>query len=492
MTAEAGETPLLEVQQRTPEDDRVFNLLLFEAEEFLARGSGDKALVLSSRAVKERPDSLTARALMERARRDLLRGRRREKLDARLREAEASLVSGDLKAAEKIILSALKVVPDHELAQELFRRLKEARMSEGSVEAEAEQELQRLAQAEVKRAVEAARAAREAGWEGKALLSIRRGLRVVPDAPELLGMLSEAQESADAREGDRSRRLALISQVRAGQELLRRGQIGESLKILRAVLEEDPDNARAQAAVQEVRRAWLARQAPQQRTEPETSGGTPERPLRGVLVPQTVVLARPEGAPEAAPLPQRPAKAIPAEIRLSRNRRRSNPMPLILGCVAVVAVGVVVWREGSTAPAPVAPSPVDTPPPLRAVAVPDKPPEADPLDGLDPDLRKTIEDTLGSFAHALESHDGALLAQVRPDLSAKERTELLAPFEDALDATVSLRVLDVTARGDEADVDLRRQETIVRGRVPPHAPAEETLRFERQKGVWALRPSRER
>jgi hypothetical protein len=44
--------PFLEGPAQSPEDDRAFGLVLFEAEECLARGSGEKALVLASRAVK--------------------------------------------------------------------------------------------------------------------------------------------------------------------------------------------------------------------------------------------------------------------------------------------------------------------------------------------------------------------------------------------------------------------------------------------------------
>jgi hypothetical protein len=100
--------------------DRAFGLLLFEAEECLARGQGDKATVLASRAVRERPDNLTARALYERSRRELLQGRRREKLEARVREAQGLLESGQLEAANRIVTSALKLVPDHAVALALF------------------------------------------------------------------------------------------------------------------------------------------------------------------------------------------------------------------------------------------------------------------------------------------------------------------------------------------------------------------------------------
>ena len=67
--ARNGAEPEDEVDAR----ERELGLLLFEAEEALARGAAEKAVVLASRAVKDRPDSLTARGLHERARRELMR-----------------------------------------------------------------------------------------------------------------------------------------------------------------------------------------------------------------------------------------------------------------------------------------------------------------------------------------------------------------------------------------------------------------------------------
>ena len=236
------------------EEQRAFGLLLFEAEECLARGSPDKAAVLASRAVKERPDSLTARALLDRARRGLLKGRRRERLEAKVREANELFEAGDLESATRLVTSALKLVPDHPLALALFANLKRLRLAAGTAEAEAERELDRLTRAQAKRCLEAARAALDAGWERKALLTLRRGLRAAPDDPELLGLLHETQSAAERDDAPRARRRAANAQIRAGLDLLAHGHRDESLRILRAVLLEDPDNERAQAAVQEARR----------------------------------------------------------------------------------------------------------------------------------------------------------------------------------------------------------------------------------------------
>src|SRR5688572_7010889 len=114
------------------DQDRAFGLLLFEAEECLARGQGDKATVLASRAIRERPDNLIARALYERSRRELLQGRRREKLESRVQEAQGLLDRGELDAANRIVTSALKLIPDHAVALALFGAIKERRQASGA------------------------------------------------------------------------------------------------------------------------------------------------------------------------------------------------------------------------------------------------------------------------------------------------------------------------------------------------------------------------
>src|SRR5687767_4930587 len=123
------------------ESERLFQLLCFEAEECLARGNVEKATVHASRAVHERPGSLTARSLLDRARRELTRGKRRERLEERIVEARAKLSRGEDEAAEKIVATVLKLLPDHAAALQLFAALKERRMNSGTAEAEAEREL---------------------------------------------------------------------------------------------------------------------------------------------------------------------------------------------------------------------------------------------------------------------------------------------------------------------------------------------------------------
>ena len=488
-----------------PNPDHVFGLLLFEAEECLARGQGEKAAVLASRAVRERPGNLTARALYERSRRELLQGRRREKLEARVKEAQGLLARGELDAANRIVTSALKLVPDHTVALALFGQIKERRHGSGTVEAETERELERLGRLQARQALAAARAALDAGWERRALGALRRGLRMVPDDPDLLALLKQVQSAGDQLDRETAQRRALHPQIRAGLDLLHQGRVEESLKLLRAVLKGDPDNARAQTAVQEVRRAWLARSgaspaaAPVPAREPASAARAETAPRPAPApAPQAAHAPSPRPAPRPPdPLPRRPTgtgprsvystgpRRIPGEILLPRTRRRATPMRLILiGCAGVSAVIIALFLSGRTTGPVTVPPPAPLPAEPMATALPVE--DRGPLAHLQPDLKQAIVSCLDAYQRALESRDGPLLARTRPDLALADRERMLARFAGALNVGVDLRVLDVQPLPAEAIVTLLRTEVVVGGRGGASAPEEETLRFEHRPEGWML------
>ncbi len=468
------------------ERERLFGLLLFDAEESLARGEAEKAMVLASKAVKERPDNFTARSLVERARGELIRGRRREKIEARILEARVMLEAGRHEPAERIVTSALKLIPDHAEALSLFARLRD-RPRASAAETEAERELERLSRAQAEKALEAARAAQAAGQFRRALSLVRRGLRQAPDHPGLLGLLREAQNMVASLDAERARRRALASQVRAGLDLLAQGRFADSLRLLRAVLREDPDSGRAQAAIQDLRRAVLAHNAPRPRPAPvQAPVAIPAAPPSVAAAPPTppTPAPRPQPPPVTRSVPARSATVgVPVEILLPRTRRRATPTFLVLGGGALIlaALGFVALQGPSRGtPRPTGPGPA------ARTAPPAAKPATGPLDGLPPELRRVVESVLAQYARALETADAALLARARPDLNADARERRLRPFRGALNAATDLRVIDVTVAGDRARVELLATDVVVGGAGPPQATLEETLVFERSAGVWAL------
>jgi hypothetical protein len=492
--------------------------LLLVAEECLARAQPEKAAELAARALAVRPDSLEAKAVVDRARRLLARQRRRGRQEERLKEAQALLDAGDSGGAERIVASVLKRMPGHPAALALFARLKGSRLARGDAEAEAEQELARMARGQAQRAAEAARSARRAGWDRKAMLALRRGLRLAPDDPDLLALLRETERALGEQDRAGARRRAGNAQVRAALDNLKAGRLEESLAALRSLLRQDPDHARAQAAVQEVRRAWLARTAvppppavPARASVAAVSPRTPPASLAPppLAAPSAPVTRAPSAsrapAPRSRPItapspavtspprshdydsPRRPLTGTAAPAEIARRRpRRGTPLLLALA-TAVLVIGlftVLTTRPPKRAVPTAAPATSSFAP--RATAASTTPAPSGPLTTADPEVREAVETTLAAYARALESQDAVLLSRARPDLTGAERERLLAPFRGAINVATDLRVLDVIPSRGAVVVPVLRTDVIVGGRGAPTAPVEETLRFERRDGIWRL------
>ena len=483
------------------EAERLFGLLLFDAEEALARGNAEKALVLASRAVRERPESLIARSLFERTRREMTRGKRRERLEARVAEAKALVGKGDFPGAEKIVATVLKLLPDHAAALELFAVLKERRLGGASAEAEAERELEGMLRSRARQAADQARAALAAGWSFRALMTVRRALAMVPDDPSLLALYAESLRQVDSTAGRRAIRRAAHARVLVAQGRMSSGEAAEAARILRSVLKEDPDNPEAQDA--------LATMEQVAATAPARVASQP-----GVITGRFT--HRKDEAPAATPAPAVPEKtpaanrgaatAAPARAtgQPARAAAPARPAPSggdgratwgIAGAAVVVTLAVGYGALTRSAPAAVeAPSPE---PPAAVTPLLEAPAEtsAEPAQslalppGVDPALARALGETLERYAQALEAVDARRLAEARPDLGPHERRAVLVRFEGADNVATDLRVQGVARRGAVATVTIVRTDAIA-GRLEPTPPVVETLRFHREAGAWVLRPAR--
>ncbi len=465
------------------ESERAFGLLLFEAEECLARGNVEKAAVHASRAVRERPESLTARSLLDRARRELTRGRRRERLEERIVEARERLARGEDQAAEKIVATVLKLLPDHAAALQLFSVLKDRRLKSGTAEAEAELELDAMARSRARRAAESARAALKAGWSFRALMTVRRALADTPDDPELLALYAESLRLVDRTAGQRAVRRAAHVRILEARERVAAGMPEEAARIVRSVLKEDPQNREALEALGNLERAGPGLPMAGREPDPRLAGGRDPRPN---VTDPAVLTGKFSHRPVAA------GGARPAIVGAGKPARRGRPSTTIVigGGAALLIVGVSLALRRDAPAAGVEPRQVAAL--IEESAQTQR--EADETDrvfaGQDPLLRRAVEDVLARYGRALETIDAGQLAEARPDMSAKARRDLIAEREGATNVAADLRVLDVARRGNQASVKVRRTEVVVAGRSVDRPSVEETLRFQREGGAWVLRPSR--
>jgi hypothetical protein len=462
----AGPNPPSPLPSAEAESERLFQLLCFEAEECLARGNVEKATVHASRAVHERPGSLTARSLLDRARRELTRGKRRERLEERIVEARAKLSRGEDEAAEKIVATVLKLLPDHAAALQLFAALKERRMNSGTAEAEAERELSAMARSRAARAAESARAALKAGWSFRALMTVRRALAITPDDPDLLALYAESLRLVDRTAGQRAVRRAAHLRILEARERFAAGKPEDAKRILREVLKEDPQNRDARAALGIIEHGAAAAPKPMVKDPALMTGKFSHRAVAASI-----------------------AAAAPPSVE---GKRSGLPMARL----AMAGAAVLLIAGASAALLRNKPAPPVEPAPIAALIeegapTPDMVNETERLfAGRDPALRQAVDDVLASYARALETVDGPLLASARPDMPAGARTTLIAAREGASKIATDLRVTDVDVRRNQALVTVRRTEVVVAGRSVERPSVEETLRFQREGAAWVLRPLR--
>jgi hypothetical protein len=430
----------------------------FEAEECLARGQAERALVIASHALKERPDNLTLLALVERARKAVLRGKRGERLEQRVHEARNLVERGLYDAGERIVVSALKLIPNHPGALTLFGELKARRLAAPTPEAEAERELDRLAHGQARQALSRARALRERRLDRAAFVETRRGLRAAPDEPELLALFADLQESLSRVAARHASSRKRVFQARARME---EGRYPESRVILREVLQADPQFGPAQSAMEDLEAR--ARREPAVALPPARPVRPPESRSAQVARSQSISAARP--APTAMPR-RRPLERW----------RLSVVVLLLLG----VAVAVGVWRLAHPRSATLSPAPV-----IAVPAEARRSTEVDPLAILDPASQAAVRAALGAYERALETADPEALAQARPDLSLAQRQLMIASFQGAANAAVDLRVTAVTRGPDVLHVHLVRTDVIV-GDALPQDRSEETIRFVLRDGAWEI------
>ena len=109
-------------------------------------------------------------------------------------------------------------------------------------------------------------------------------------------------------------------------------------------------------------------------------------------------------------------------------------------------------------------------------------PAAPPAEDEDAAIRKVV----AAYARAIETKDVALFRSIKPNLSGEEERRLQAGFRAVTTQRVTLTILSIQPRGDQASVVLRRRDTIEVDRRQQTADSQQTLTLARARGGWVI------
>jgi hypothetical protein len=239
------------------------------------------------------------------------------------------------------------------------------------------------------------------------------------------------------------------------------------------VLTLDPTQTQAAKIRDEARAALSRLDAETRRGEPASpQPSTRSRAAAEVTTPlarQTAPPATVPSSPSAVPTPQRAEPPPPAP-----------PAP--------------ADRPEATVPSqPSRISPAPSPPPVTAaptVAAPADPPAVEPSRTAPPPPTANEDDAIRSvvltYARAIETKDLALFRTIKPNLSREEERRLQEGFRAVTSQRVTLTILSIDRRDDQATVLIRRRDVIQAGAQQQTAERQQTLTLVRPRDVWVI------
>ena len=135
-------------------------------------------------------------------------------------------------------------------------------------------------------------------------------------------------------------------------------------------------------------------------------------------------------------------------------------------------------------PAPPAPDPPVTRPaePARPEPLPGKPPAVSAADTEDAAIRQVI----ASYGRAIEAKDIRLFRSVKPNLSADEERRLQDGFRAVTSQRVSLTIISLERKGDQAAAVIRRRDEIEAGGRKQTTDARQVVTLSRQSAGWVI------
>jgi hypothetical protein len=300
-------------------------------------------------------------------------------------------------------------------------------------------------------------------------------LRAVPDHAEAI-RIREAASAMLKRFDDSiaraTERLAAGDTDRAASALNTARSIDPAASAVGELSAQLVDQLKTQAAVARTEAAQRYR-TPSSSLQPQASSG----PARPGGQRQTRV-ETPAAAPQSPP-PSAPVSTMAATTPLS---------PLSSASVQPVPPPAQTAVPGAIQAAPPEPIPQARPqgtPPAETSADRRNPSGAATRSGEDDE--SAIRRVVATYARAIETKDLALFRSVKPNLSAAEQRRIEDGFRAVSSQQVTITILSIEQRGQEASVRLSRRDTIQAAGRPQTTERQQTLTLTHSGGGWVVR-----
>ncbi len=218
--------------------------------------------------------------------------------------------------------------------------------------------------------------------------------------------------------------------------------------------------SQAEAAQLELQRSRAA--APAQKAPAPAAPSPPPTTSRPTTAAAQTPTETPRPSAPPAVVPSQPPSPPPVVVPVAPPvRTEPAPAPVTTPARTAPAEAAAV----KPAPSPVAPPPVRNPP---------------------PDDDAAIRSVVATYVRAIESKDLALFRSIKPNLGADEERRIRDGFRAVTSQKVNITILSIDRRGDQATLQLRRQDIIEAGGRRQSPESRQTMTLAKSNGNWFI------
>jgi len=248
----------------------------------------------------------------------------------------------------------------------------------------------------------------------------------------------------------------------------------------------------APAASPEATQTTGSRIAPRETPAPSREASPAAEPARSIP-PAAPTQARTAPGRASAPAPAAP-------VTVETPAPRTSTPPVATSSPSTTTATTAVTPPVQATPAPVPAVPAATQPPLTQ-SLPEaerqaSPPETNEADRARPAAPPTATTTaddegairrlVATYGRAIETKDLALFRSIKPNLSAEEQRRLENGFRAVTSQQVSLTIVSIDRRRDDASVVIKRRDTIDAGGRRQTVDSDQKLELTRTAGGWVV------